>query len=77
MRIKLDEVLKERGRTAYWLANEIGMTHGGFYKIIHGKVKALNLEVLAKICDALECKPGDILELEIMSRPTIRAGLRR
>jgi putative transcriptional regulator len=55
---------KERERTAYWLANEVGMTHGGFYKVLHGKIKALNLELLAKLCDALECQPGDLLVLE-------------
>jgi len=63
IRLRIDEVLKERGRTAYWLANEVQMTHGGFYKVIHGKIKALNLELLARICDALECEPGDLIEL--------------
>jgi putative transcriptional regulator len=61
--LRIDELLKERGRTAYWLANEVGMTHGGFYKVLHGKIKALNLELLAKICDALECQPSDLLVL--------------
>jgi putative transcriptional regulator len=62
--LRIDELLKERKRTAYWLANEVGMTHGGFYKVLHGKIKALNLELLAKLCDALECQPGDLLILE-------------
>ena len=62
--LQIDELLKARGRTAYWLANEVGMTHGGFYKVLHGKIKALNLELLAKLCDALECQPGDLLILD-------------
>jgi putative transcriptional regulator len=62
--LRIDELLKERERTAYWLANEVGMTHGGFYKVLHGKIKALNLELLAKMCDALECQPGDLLVLD-------------
>ena len=62
--LRIDELLKERERTAYWLANEVGMTHGGFYKVLHGKIKALNLELLAKLCDALECQPGDLLVLD-------------
>ena len=62
--LRIDELLKERGRTAYWLANEVGMTHGGFYKVLHGKIKALNLELLAKLCDTLECQPGDLLLLD-------------
>jgi putative transcriptional regulator len=62
--LRIDELLKERQRTAYWLANEVGMTHGGFYKVLHGKIKALNLELLAKLCDVLECQPGDLLLLD-------------
>ena len=62
--MRIDELPKERNHSAYWLANEIGMTHGGLYKILHGKFKALNIEVLARICDALECKPSDLLVLE-------------
>ena len=62
--LRIDELLKQRGRTAYWLANEVGMTHGGFYKVLHGKIKALNLELLAKLCDTLECQPGDLLLLD-------------
>jgi putative transcriptional regulator len=62
--LRIDELLKERERTAYWLANEVGMTHGGFYKVIKGKIKALNLELLAKLCDVLECQPGDLLVLD-------------
>ena len=61
--LRIDELLKERGRTAYWLANEVGMTHGGFYKVLHGKIKALNLDLLARLCEALECEPGDLFVL--------------
>jgi putative transcriptional regulator len=61
--LRIDKLLKERGRTAYWLANEVGMTHGGFYKVLHGKIKALNLELLGRLCEALECQPGDLLVL--------------
>jgi putative transcriptional regulator len=68
VRLRIDDLLKERGRSAYWLANEIGMTHGGFYKILHGKFKALNMDVLGRICDALQCQPGDLLVL-VEDRP--------
>jgi putative transcriptional regulator len=68
IKLRIDELLKERGRTAYWLANEVGMTHGGFYKVLHNKIKALNLELLARLCDALECAPGDLLVLVPESR---------
>jgi putative transcriptional regulator len=61
--ITVDEMLKKRERTAYWLALQLGMTHGGFYKILHGKNKALNLELLARMCELLECEPSALLAL--------------
>ncbi len=41
----------------------VELIHGGFYKVLHGKIKALNLESLAKPCNVLECQPGDLLAL--------------
>jgi len=59
--LKIDEMLKERGRSAYWLANELGMGHGNLYKYRKGKVQAINLDLLGRICELLECKPGNLL----------------
>jgi putative transcriptional regulator len=61
--LTIDEVLKKRGRSAYWLANELGMGHGNLYKYRRGKVQAVNLELLARMCELLECRPGDLLTL--------------
>ena len=59
--LRIDDMLAERGQTAYWLAKETGMSHGGVWKLRHGQTKALNLEYLDKLCAALECAPGDLL----------------
>lgn len=64
VRLDIDRVLKERGRSAYWLANELGMGHGNLYRYRKGQVNAVNLKVLAKMCMVLECAPGDLLALD-------------
>jgi putative transcriptional regulator len=74
VKLRIDELLQERGKTAYWLANEVGMTHGGFYKVLHNKIKALNLELLAKLCEALECEPGDLFIFENPKPQSKRTG---
>lgn len=58
---KLDEMLEKRGRTAYWLAKETGLTHAALYRIRYAKSGAIKYDTLEKICDALECQPGDLL----------------
>lgn len=58
---RLDEMLEARGRTAYWLSKETGLTHAALYRIRHAKSGAIKYDTLEKICRALECQPGDLL----------------
>ncbi len=59
--LKLDEWLTERNMTAYALAKETGLHQSVISKIRHNKSKALRLDVLDKLCAALECQPGDLI----------------
>ena len=45
------------------LAEQIGITEANLSLLRTGKVKGVRFETLAKICEALDCAPGDILEL--------------
>jgi len=59
--ISINERLVQEGKTAYWLAKQTGIHHTTLAQIRNNKNKAINLEYLHRICDALECEPGDIL----------------
>ena len=61
--MRIDEILEERGRSAYWLANELGLGHGNLYRYRKDQVNAVNLDLLARMCELLECQPGDLLVL--------------
>ena len=61
--LRIDELLEDRGKSAYWLANELGMGHGNLYVYRKNKIKAMNLDLLARICELLECSPGDLMVL--------------
>jgi len=64
VKVRIDELLEERGRTAYWLAVEAGITHSTVYKLRHAKMKTLSLELIESLCKTLECSPGDLLMIE-------------
>jgi len=57
----IDEVLEQRGRSIYWLEQETGLTYAALWRTIRGKSGAIKLETLAKICNALDCEPGELL----------------
>lgn len=58
---KVDEVLREQGKTKYWLEKHTGLSYVTIDKIISNDTSAIRLETLDKICDALECDPANIV----------------
>lgn len=62
--VRLDVMLARRKMKAKDLAEQIGITEANLSLLRTGKVKGVRFETLAKLCVALECTPGDILELE-------------
>ncbi|WP_330997348.1 helix-turn-helix transcriptional regulator [Erythrobacter donghaensis] len=53
-----------RGIKAKDLAAEIGVSETHLSLFRSGKVKGVRFETLAKLCEVLECRPGDILDLD-------------
>jgi putative transcriptional regulator len=44
------------------LADKVGITLANISILKNGKAKAVRFETLDKICEVLDCQPGDILE---------------
>jgi putative transcriptional regulator len=62
--VTLDVMLARRKMKAKDLAERVGITEANLSLLRTGKVKGVRFETLAKICEALECKPADLLEVE-------------
>lgn len=61
--VRLDVMLAMRKMKAKDLAEQIDITEANLSLLRTGKVKGVRFDTLAKLCKALECTPGDILEL--------------
>ena len=59
--VHLDDVLHERRMTLTELSEKVGITPANLSILKTGKAKAMRFSTLAKICEVLECQPGDIL----------------
>jgi putative transcriptional regulator len=55
--------LKERGRSFYWLAKETGISHTTLWRLKKGKALGINFDTLERICQGLNCQPGDVIRL--------------
>ena len=60
--INIDVMLAKRKMSVTELADRVGITMANTSILKNGKAKALKIDTLNKICYALQCQPGDILE---------------
>ncbi len=62
IKINLSRMLGERRLKMTDLANEAGIAKNTVMSLYHERAKGVTFEVLEKICKALNCQPGDLLE---------------
>ncbi|MEL6645451.1 MAG: helix-turn-helix transcriptional regulator [Pseudomonadota bacterium] len=62
--VRLDVMLAKRKMKSKDLAEQIGITVQNLSLLKTGSVKGIRFGTLARICEVLECQPGDILEVE-------------
>lgn len=62
--VNLDVVLAQRKVKSKDLAAHIGISEQNLSLLKSGKVKGVRFNTLAKICQVLECQPGDLLVFE-------------
>lgn len=62
--VNLDVVLAQRKMRLNTLAELVGITPQNLSVLKTGKAKAIRFDTLEKICEALECQPGDIMVFE-------------
>ena len=60
--VNLDVMLARRKMRSKELAERIGITEQNVSLLKSGKVKGVRFDTLERICAALACQPGDILE---------------
>ena len=58
----IDVMLAKRKMSVKELADKVGITIANVSVLKNGKAKALKISTLVKLCEALDCQPGDILE---------------
>lgn len=67
--VNLDVMLAKRKMRSRELSEHIGITEQNVSLLRSGKVRGVRFETLEKICDALDCQPGDILEFRKEIKP--------
>ena len=64
VRVTLDAMIVKKGIKARDLAAEVGLSETQLSLFRSGKVKGIRFRTMAKLCAALECRPGDLLDYD-------------
>jgi putative transcriptional regulator len=67
--VTLDIMLAKRKMKSKDLAQKVGITEQNLSLLKSGKVKGVRFDTLLKICEELECQPGDLLIFEEENSP--------
>ena len=60
--INVDVMLAKRKMRVTELAEQVGITLANVSILKNGHAKAIRVDTLNKLCRALDCQPGDLLE---------------
>jgi putative transcriptional regulator len=72
--VNLDVMMAKRKMSLSELAQKVDLTLANLSILKTGKAKAIRFSTLEAICQALDCKPGDILDYESDNRtPSVLA----
>lgn len=70
----IDVMLARRKMSLTELSEKVGITMANMSILKTGKAKALKVSTLAKLCAALDCQPGDLLEYRPGAKPEAAAS---
>jgi putative transcriptional regulator len=59
--IHLDKLLADRGMTLTQLSEQVGVTIVNLSILKNGRAKAIRFSTLTRLCEALDCQPGDLM----------------
>ncbi len=64
VRLNVLELLRQRGKTKYWLYKQLGMSYQNFNKMVNNETQSIKLERIETLCLILDCTPNDLFQID-------------
>lgn len=63
VKINIEELLKRKGKTKYWLCQRMNLTSRNLNRIIRGETTSISFKYIEEFCKNLDCTPGELISL--------------
>jgi len=64
VKVNLDQMMLKRKMSLTELSERVGITMANLSILKQGHARAIRFSTLERICEVLDCQPGDILNFE-------------
>ncbi len=62
IRLRIKEILEERGKSNYWLSQQLGMCYRNYHNIVTSKTSAIRFDTMERLCEILEIPVAELFE---------------
>ena len=63
IRLRVLDLLEQKGHTKYWLYKQLGMSYQNFSKMVNNETKSIRYDNIETICLLLNCTPNELFEI--------------
>ncbi len=63
VKINIVEQLKKRGKTKYWLCQQMNITSRNLNRIIRGETTSISFKYIEEFCENMNCTPGELFSI--------------
>ncbi len=61
IKINIEKLLKNKGKSKYWLCQKMNITSRNLNRIIRGDTTSISFKYIEELCTLLECTPSDLM----------------
>lgn len=62
IKLRIDEILQEKGHSKYWLNKQLGMCYRNFSNLINNETNSVRFDTLEKLSKILEVPVGELFQ---------------
>ena len=64
IKINIEELLRQQGKSKYWLRTQMNLTSRNLNRIIHNQTTSISFKYIEDFCEFLNCTPGELILIQ-------------